>query len=230
MKLLDEAALEQSHVVANNRMNRERVARGVNSYAKELGVDPVTFLSERLARNESASWLDLCCGRGRALIAAFEELSQFRSATLLLHGVDLVNAFDPAPANADERLCLTVASLHRWQPEHKYDLITCAHGLHYLGDKLGFLARAAGWLNKNGHLAANLDLANLRGADDPHFDRQVRRWFGQCGIKYDSRRHLLRADGPLLVESPFRFVGAHDAPGANYTGQEAVDSYYEEIR
>ena len=38
------------------------------------------------------------------------------------------------------------ASLATWRPERAYDLITCVHGLHYIGDKLGLVARAASWL------------------------------------------------------------------------------------
>jgi len=31
------------------------------------------------------------------------------------------------------------------------------------------------------------------------------------------------------VDMPYRYVGADDGPGPNYTGQPAVDSYYEPI-
>ncbi|MEK8146449.1 hypothetical protein NKH18_49780 [Streptomyces sp. M10(2022)] len=48
-------------MVANNTMNRERGLAGVNSYARELGVDPVAHLS---ALSTSPSWLDLCSGEG----------------------------------------------------------------------------------------------------------------------------------------------------------------------
>ncbi len=49
-------------------------------------------------------------------------------------GVDLVGMF------ADNRSCqltLIEASLSSWSPEGAFDLITCIHGLHYIGDKLG---------------------------------------------------------------------------------------------
>lgn len=68
MKFLRDASLERSTVVANSRMNRERGAVGVNSYEKDAGLDPISFLADRLSVASSASWLDLCCGRGRALI------------------------------------------------------------------------------------------------------------------------------------------------------------------
>jgi hypothetical protein len=35
-----------------------------------------------------------------------------------------------------------------------YDLITCVHGLHYAGDKLAALARAASWLTPGGLISA----------------------------------------------------------------------------
>lgn len=226
MELLDEVALERSPIVANNRMNRERVASGVNSYAKELGFDPVAFLSERLARSEPSSWLDLCCGRGRALIAGFHALSRFDLSLLSLHGVDLVNGFDDLPVSAAGCLRFEAASLHRWAPDRGYDLITCVHGLHYVGDKLAVVARAASWLSEHGVLAANLDLSNVRSATDRRFDRQVKRWFRQCGIRYDARRRVLSIAGARSIEAPFQFAGANETAGPNYTGQEAVDSYY----
>jgi hypothetical protein len=43
-----------------------------------------------------------------------------------------------------------------------FDLITCVHGLHYVCDKLGLIARAASWLVEDGRFVANLALDNLR--------------------------------------------------------------------
>jgi trans-aconitate methyltransferase len=45
-----------------------------------------------------------------------------------------------------------------WEPGQACDLITCVHGLHYGGDKLAVLTRAASWLAPTGLLAADLDL------------------------------------------------------------------------
>jgi hypothetical protein len=39
------------------------------------------------------------------------------------------------------------------------------HGLHYLGDKLAVLTRAASWLRHDGRLYANMDFANLHTPD-----------------------------------------------------------------
>ena len=60
-----------------------------------------------------------------------------------LVGVDPVDAFDPAPAPAPnlELICASVVS---WAPTRAFDLVTCLHGLHYVGDKLAARLRAAG--------------------------------------------------------------------------------------
>ena len=44
-RLLDDAALEASAVVANCTMNRERQLDGVNSYARELGFNPLDVIT-----------------------------------------------------------------------------------------------------------------------------------------------------------------------------------------
>jgi hypothetical protein len=76
--LLDDDRLHTSSVVANCAMNRERQLTGVNSYARDLGFDPLELLTAAVADRDSASWLDLCCGTGRALIQAAEHLHRGR--------------------------------------------------------------------------------------------------------------------------------------------------------
>ena len=67
-------------MVANRAMNRERQLAGVNSYARELGFNPLEWIQARLAQRVSVSgpnrvgWLDLCCGTGRPLVQAAEQL------------------------------------------------------------------------------------------------------------------------------------------------------------
>ena len=70
-------------------------------------------------------------------------------------------------------LRLVEASLTTWRPDRAFDLITCVHGLHYVGDKLGLIARAASWLAEDGLFVANLDLANLKLADGRAAGRKV---------------------------------------------------------
>jgi hypothetical protein len=70
MDLLGEGELEQSAIVANCRMNRERGLVGSNGYDRELGFNPLDFLKGCVAPGRPAAWLDPCCGTGKALIEA----------------------------------------------------------------------------------------------------------------------------------------------------------------
>jgi hypothetical protein len=76
--LLDDTALATSGVVANVAMNRRRQLTGVNSYAKELGFNPLDVITECVERSvvggAVVGWLDLCCGTGHALIQAVDQL------------------------------------------------------------------------------------------------------------------------------------------------------------
>src|SRR5438105_10270418 len=93
-KLLDSRSLEQSPIVANSAMNRERGCLCANSYQQELGLNPVEFLAARWRTQDNVSWLDLCCGTGRAPIEAAQQLSAGDGAAVLeLIGVDLAGIF-----------------------------------------------------------------------------------------------------------------------------------------
>ena len=81
MKWLGDHELAYSSVVSNCRMNRERGLDGPNSYAKELGLHPLDFLTDRLGIQSQAAWLDLCCGSGRAIIEAAVRQPQTRRLT-----------------------------------------------------------------------------------------------------------------------------------------------------
>ncbi len=225
MRLIDDSELHRSAVVANNAMNRERGLDGVNSYARDLGFHPLDRLRPRLAEHGAASWLDLCCGQGRALAQA----AASRLDGLTLTGVDLVGHFDPA-ATAAPGLTLVTASLAEWHPDRAYDLITCVHGLHYVGDKLGTLARVLTWLAPDGFFAAHLDLGSIRLLDGTPAAQPLRRLLRAAGLAYDGRRRLLTCTGPRELDLPFAYAGADDQAGPNYTGQPAVDSYYRPLR
>ncbi|MFJ5218490.1 class I SAM-dependent methyltransferase [Streptomyces sp. NPDC088354] len=215
--LLPDGELERSTVVANSTMNRERGLSGVNSYARELGFDPVDDL---LARYASPSWLDLCSGEGRALREAAARLP----ATAVLTGVDLVGPLVPVPA--PPMVELVTASVAGWTPRRSYDLITCVHGLHYVGDRLGLLSRAASWLGSQGVLVAHLDPGSVRHADGSPAGRPVLAALRSAGFTYDSRRHLLTLRGTRAVHLPFHYLGADPQAGPNWTGQPAVAAYY----
>jgi SAM-dependent methyltransferase len=227
MQLLSEEVLERSCTVANCRMNRERVLLGSNGYGRELGFNPLDFLVEKLPGQGTVAWVDLCCGRGRALIEAAKHLqADGLAGTVEIVGVDLVGLFDQ-PLAGLTGLSLVEASLSRWRPERTFDLVSCVHGLHYVGDKLGLIARSATWLSDGGLFVANLDLANLKFADGRAVGRRIAAELRNCGLEYDRKRRLVFCRGRRTVRWPLRYVGADDNAGPNYTGQPAVDSYYE---
>lgn len=104
----------------------------------------------------------VCCGSGRALIQAARQVDRAGLAgQVVLVGLDLVDAFDAVPGSAQglELVCAPVAA---WESARSFDLITCVHGPHYIGDKLALLTRAAGWLTPAGRLVADLDLAAVQ--------------------------------------------------------------------
>lgn len=316
--LLDDRKLHASSVVANNAMNRERQLTGVNSYAKELGFDPLS----RLGRPDSA-WLDICCGSGRALRQAAERLAGVGGASEGFGGMS--SAAGPVPIAVGESkgaaglapvavgegaaglapvalgegaagvvpvavgegaagmepvevsesaegaggggaetaggraggtgsgsaggsgsgsvggvtlvgvdlvggvafpgVTMVEAAIESWVPERRFDLITCVHGLHYVGDKLGVLERVLRWLTPGGSFVADLDLASVRvGAGE---GRRLARMLRDAGVDYDARRRRVTATGPRELRLPYRYLGADDKAGPNYTGQPAVNSYYE---
>jgi hypothetical protein len=50
---------------------------------------------------------------------------------------------------------------------------------------------------------------------------------GAAGFAYDARTRRIRRTGRFDGALPFRYLGADDRAGPNYTGQPAVCSYYE---
>jgi SAM-dependent methyltransferase len=230
--LLGDAELERSAVVANCLMNRGRQLAGVNSYARELGFSPLTFLSSRLAGQPGtagAGWLDLCCGTGRALVQAAGQLAEAGLAgRAALVGVDLAGMFDQVAAAEAGALRLITASITAWEPDQAFDLITCVHGLHYVGDKLAALTRAASWLTKDGLLIADLDLRSVRIPGGEGTARRLAARLRAAGFSYDARRHRISRTGQAAVSLPYAYLGADDRAGPGYTGQAAVHSYYRE--
>jgi hypothetical protein len=112
----------------------------------------------------------------------------------------------------------------RWRTGRRFDLITCVHGLHYLGDKLAALALAAGLLAPDGLFQANLDVGSIRveGVSRSGITAALRR----AGFEVNSQRRLISCVGSRAVRFPFVYLGADDAAGPNYTGQAAVESHY----
>ena len=225
--LLDDQELRASSAVANCTMNRERQLAGVNSYTRVLGFDPMAWLTASADPTGSVGWLDVCCGTGLALVQAAVRLERED----LLHqvalvGVDLVDSFAPAPPNAG--LSLVTGPVETWTPPRAFDLVTCVHGLHYLGDKLGVLARVVRWLTPTGRFIADLDLDSIRLANGHPAGRRLAAQLRTAGLVYDARRHRISCTGPRELDLPYTYLGADDHAGANYTGQPAVHSHYQQ--
>lgn len=228
MPLLDDDTLAGTAVVANSAMNRERQLAGVNSYERELGFNPVDVLAALLrvtGAPDTIAWLDLCCGTGRPLIEAARRLDDAGIADrVLVQGVDLVDSFDPAPDVPWLRLSAT--PVLDWAPDRRYDLITSVHGLHYVGDKLALLTRAAGWLTEGGRFVADLDLSAVRLPDGAPAGRRLAADLREAGFNYDGRRRRIGRDDRGDVSLPYEYLGADPKAGPNYTGQDAVHSHY----
>ncbi|MFG1958558.1 class I SAM-dependent methyltransferase [Nonomuraea sp. NPDC049028] len=230
MNLLDDDALERSSVVANCRMNRERRLPGYN---RELGIDVVDTLRVRRRAGEPVRWLDLCCGTGYALGQAADLLGGEdgedgeggEGGEAEIVGVDLVGFFARTPC--PPRLRLITASVTTWRPEHPFDLITCVHGLHYIGDKLGLLARIGTWLADDGLFLANFDVRAIRLEGGAPAGRRLTTSLRSQGVRYDGRTRRIGWTGRRLIDLPYRYRGSDDQAGPNYTGQPAVNSYYE---
>ena len=224
--LLDNSALERSEVVANSLMNRERGITGANSYAKDLHFNPLEFLRARLRKSHDVAWLDLCCGTSKALIEAagdFVRAGYADRATII--GVDLIPGFLVYPP---ESPCLRfeAASLSSWKPDIELDLITCVHGLHYIGDKLGVLQMAVSALKVDGYMIAHLDLNNLHLDSAEGSRKTIKQWLVESGFRYDPRRRILSRVGRAELTPFWTYLGADDTAGPNSTGQPAVTSHY----
>ena len=229
-QLLDAKVLARSEIVANVCMNRERNLSGANSYEKDLGMNPLDFLLGALKDRGEASWLDLCCGTGRALFQAAEAIQSLGfDRNIKLVGVDLVPMFVSLPSELTflELIC---ASAESWDTGQRFDLITCVHGLHYVGDKLHVVRKTSGWMKEKGLVLMHLDYRNLKIAGDRSTNAWLGRDFRRAGFQWVRGRHLLKGSGRTHPDSiPYRYLGADDMAGPNFTGQAAVDSHYERI-
>lgn len=140
-------------------------------------------------------------------------------------GLDLVDHFVPGPFPPVLRLI--TASVAERVPNGRFDLVTCVHGLHYVGDKLGVLSRVASWLTSDGLVIANFDARSVHRADGMPAGRRLTAELRGQGFAPDSARRRISRHGCGQVRFPYRYLGADDQAGPNYTGQPAVDSFYE---
>lgn len=222
-KLKLQKELENSPIVANTLMNRERVISVGNSYQRELSFDIIDFLNNRLRDENQVNWLDICCGSGKALIESAKILN---GENIKITGIDLVGMFDEFSEKLNN-LELVETSFEDFKLTCEFDLITCVHGLHYIGDKLDFIKKSVSNLKSNGIFLANLDLANFKFQNKKSSGREVVKELKNKDLEYNSRKHLLICNGKKEFESNFKYLGANDKAGANYTKQDVVDSYYE---
>ena len=225
MKLLPEDILIWSPIVVNSRMNRERNSSGVNSYEQEFKFKPEDYLASKIKEFGQASWLDLCCGQGKALIQTAEYFNKLGQQNKVnLKGIDLIDTFPTVDKNID---CVEFKSesLINWIPDQSYDLITCVHGLHYLGDKLKVIETGISALKPSGLFIANLDLNNIV-IQNTKASSYLKNLFKQYGVAYNSRTKILKQYGCIAIRFNLKYLGADDEYGPNYTGQDSVTSCY----
>ncbi len=228
--LLPNSVLEKSSIVANSLMNRSRKCFGGNSYEKELSFEILDFLKTRANVENQTNWLDICCGEGKALIEAADILAkENQDSNLNIIGIDLAGFFHNFLPEL-KFLQLIETSFENYEPNLEFDLITCVHGLHYIGDKLAFLQKAVSFLKKDGILLANLDLSNFKFENGKSANREISKELKKNGFEYNPKKHLLICRGKKEINFDFKYLGADDLAGANYTKQAVIDSYYRQIR
>ncbi len=207
-------------------MNLGRGFSGVNSYERDLRFSVTQFLAERVRERGEAVWYDACCGQGKALVEAGKQFAATEwGPQVQISGVDLVEMFTPEAAPGVTLIAADVTAFTLDQPA---DLITCVHGLHYLGDKLGFLQKSYDMLAPGGLLIGHLDADNVRRAESGvSIWRQASRHAGKKGVTPTLRNHvlnLLRSDATL--DFGMTFQGATISEKPNYTGITVIDSWY----
>ena len=79
-----------------------------------------------------------------------------------------------------------------------------------------------------GVFVANIDLDILRLIRSRTNNRLFVSELRKSGMEYSQSKRLLRCDGYKSLTLPFKYVGADDQAGPNYTRQAAVNSIYEQ--
>ena len=195
-------------------MNRSRGSAGSNSYQKDLSIDLIEFLRQKSVNNESARWLDICCGEGRALIETATLIAN-RAAIenspndLQITGIDLAGMFQKYPVDLTHLQLLEVP-IEEFKPSQEFDLITCVHGLHYLGDKLSTIQKAAAWLKTDGLFLANVEMKNLKLFENKNSHSIFSAFLRKQGFEFNSKKHLLKLKGKRNFAIPFEYLGADD--------------------
>jgi hypothetical protein len=105
----------------------------------------------------------------------------------------------------------------------------CVHGLHYVGDKLGLIQNAVSWLKDDGAFLANFDPDNMKFPNGANAGNKIIRDLRRIGLEYHARKHLIVCEGRKNFTLNYRYLGADDAAGPNYTGQAIVNSHYDHL-
>lgn len=74
-------------------------------------------------------------------------------------------------------------------------------------------------------LIANLDLKSIKSEGDPD-GQYLQKLFRENQVEYNARRKIISCKGPREISINLTYKGADDKAGPNYTGQNAVNSYY----
>ena len=72
---------------------------------------------------------------------------------------------------------------------------------------------------------ANLDLSNII-IEEANSNLLLKNFFKKSQIEYSSRSKIMKRIGSASIKFGFRYIGADDTSGPNYSGQDAVTSYY----
>jgi len=225
MMILNNQELEKSSVVANSFMNRDRKGFGVNSYEKEIKMNPLVFIKNRIMKNYEIRWLDICCGKGLALIQIAEALKIENADRIFLTGIDLAGEFRPIPCGVNN-LKLIESPISEFTSQVPYDLITCVHGMHYIGDKLGMIIKYVKMLKLDGVFLCNIDTNDIFDEKGKKLGRKINSLLRKQGVQYSLPKKLLKCKGLTELVLPVEYIGADDRYGRNYTGQSTVFSYY----
>lgn len=221
MEFVQEKELIWTSIVANSSMNRQRNLTGINSYEKDLYFDILAFIETKLSTNQKFSWIDLCCGEAKALFQAQEIFTN--EDKISLEGIDLIDMF----VDKNNKVKLQIGSLLDWKPSQKYDLITCVHGLHYIGNKLLIIEKVCKTIKEDGMFIANIDLDSIKNSDNQSLKKEILKYLKEEGLLYNSRQKILICEGNKSFEFDFQYLGADTKAGKNYTGQEAINSIYQ---
>ena len=224
--LLSNEKLDWSDTVANSSMNRKRKAIGVNSYEKAIDLNVVNYLEQLFKQQPKIAWLDVCCGEGNALIETASFLNKkYGADNIRLDGVDLVNYYQVFPSTLSN-IRFHTGPIRNWKATVSYDLITCVHGLHYIGDKLQVISQLLSYLKEDGLFVGNFDLASIVDEENKSLKKLVGAYWKKNGLGYLNRKKLLWHKGKVTLKPLLRYLGADDRAGPNYTGQRAVLSCY----